>query len=247
MGKHQAPQDPVSLVLPPSLYLGPRSSASKPSITGNYITHVLSIGANPLAKVDGVTYYRLSICDSSSATISKITDAACDIIDGAIASKQGTGRILVHCMAGISRSPMVVTAYLMKRKGMTLKAALAQIVGVRPQISPNAGFIQQLKEVEMQLYGSCSLEVDELPKREKDRLALFEEPKEQPNDQPKEQSNEQSNSSSRKCSQTSYRSKLRRLPHRAPDPRLPGTSVRRSLHNAPSSVSPSKNQLELRR
>jgi len=74
---------------------------------------------------------------------------------------------------------MVVAAYLMKRKGMTLKAALGQIIRVRPQISPNAGFLQQLKEMEMELYGSSSLEVAELPKREKDRLALFEEPKEQ--------------------------------------------------------------------
>jgi atypical dual specificity phosphatase len=143
---------------------------------GKSITHVLSIGANPSAKVDGVTYHRLSLSDSTSSSISKVTDAACDIIDGAMASKSGTGKILVHCSAGISRSPMVVAAYLMKRKGMTLKAALGQIIRVRPQISPNAGFMQQLKELEVDLYESRSLEVDELPKREKDRLALFEEP-----------------------------------------------------------------------
>ena len=84
----------------------------------------------------------------------------------------------------------------------------------------------------MQLFGSCSLEVDELPKREKDRLALFEEPKEQPNGQSggisKEQPNKQSNSPSRKYSPNLYRLKLRRLPHRAPDPRLPDTSYLRS-------------------
>jgi atypical dual specificity phosphatase len=67
---------------------------------------------------------------------------------------------------------------------MTLKAALGQIIRVRPQISPNAGFLQQLKEMEMELYGSSSLEVAEFPKREKDRLALFEEPKEQQKKQP---------------------------------------------------------------
>jgi len=80
---------------------------------------------------------------------------------------------------------MVVTAYLMKRKGMALKAALGQIVRVRPQISPNAGFVQQLKEMEMELYGNSLLEVVELPKREKDRLALFEEQKEQPTEESK--------------------------------------------------------------
>jgi atypical dual specificity phosphatase len=201
MGKRQhqsskPPHNPVSLVLPPSLYLGPCSAASsKQFLTSNSITDVLSIGANPSSqgggRVDGVTYHRLSINDSTSSSISKIADAACEIIDSAIASTSsesskntkggngnGNGKILVHCSAGISRSPMVVAVYLMKRKGMTLKAALGQIIRVRPQVSPNAGFLQQLKEMEMELLGTAvsSLEgVDELPKREKDRLALFEE------------------------------------------------------------------------
>jgi atypical dual specificity phosphatase len=56
---------------------------------------------------------------------------------------------------------------------MSLKAALGQIVRVRPQVAPNAGFLAQLKELERELFGSVSLEVEELPKREKDRLALF--------------------------------------------------------------------------
>lgn len=73
---------------------------------------------------------------------------------------------------------MVVAAYLMKRRGMTLKVALGHIIRVRPQVSPNAGFLRQLKEMEMELFGTAisSLDgVDEFPKREKDRLALFEE------------------------------------------------------------------------
>jgi atypical dual specificity phosphatase len=56
---------------------------------------------------------------------------------------------------------------------MSLKAALGQIGRVRPQVAPNAGFLAQLKELERELFGSVSLEVEELPKREKDRLALF--------------------------------------------------------------------------
>ena len=164
----------VSLVLPPTIFLGPCSAASsKAFLSTNLITHVLSVGASPADRVEGVEYDRISISDSPSSSITKVCDSACDIIDKALRSKNNTGRIFIHCSAGISRSPMVVAAYLMKRRNMSLKAALKQIIQTRPQISPNPGFLQQLKELEMELFGTTSLDVDELPKREKDRLALF--------------------------------------------------------------------------
>ena len=56
---------------------------------------------------------------------------------------------------------------------MSLKEDLRQIILARPQTSPNSGFLQQLKDLEMELRSDVSLDVDELPKREKDRLALF--------------------------------------------------------------------------
>lgn len=180
MGKRDktTSQPAVSLVLPPSIYLGPCSAASsKTFLTANSVSHVLSVGASPSAKVDGVTYHRISLSDSPSSSITKVCDSACTIIDAALKSNNGAGKILIHCSAGISRSPMVVAAYLMKRRDMSLKAALKQILQVRPQVSPNPGFLQQLKELEMELFGVVSLDVDELPKREKDRLALFEDAK----------------------------------------------------------------------
>lgn len=162
----------VSLVVP-CLYLGPCSAAtSKAFLTANSVTHVLSVGASPADSVEGVTYHRISIGDSPSSSISKVCNAASDIIDGALKSRGGTDKILVHCSAGISRSPMIVAAYLMRRRGMSLKAALKQIF-VRPQISPNSGFLQQLKDLEMELRGEVSLDVAKFPKRERDRLALF--------------------------------------------------------------------------
>ncbi|KAI0797443.1 protein-tyrosine phosphatase-like protein [Abortiporus biennis] len=176
MGKHDKPnsQSTVSLILPPAIYLGPCSAASSKSfLTTNSITHVLSVGSSPAEKVDGVIYYRISLSDTPSSSITKVCDSACDIIDTAVRSKNGSGKILIHCSAGISRSPMVVAAYLMKRHKMTLKAALGQIVLARPQVSPNPGFLQQLKELEVELHGVSTLDVDEFPKREKDRLALF--------------------------------------------------------------------------
>ncbi|KAF7794356.1 hypothetical protein EIP86_005490 [Pleurotus ostreatoroseus] len=171
------PTEAVSLILP-SLYLGPCSAASnKAFLTSNAITHVLSVGSTPSEKIEGVTYHRLSLNDSPSSSISKVSDDACKIIDDALASKAkggGTGKILVHCSAGISRSPTLVIAYLMRSHRMSLKAAMGLVVKARPQVSPNPGFIKQLQVLEEEIFGLVTLDIDQLPKREKDRLALFE-------------------------------------------------------------------------
>ncbi|KAK7682813.1 hypothetical protein QCA50_014197 [Cerrena zonata] len=167
-------QSTVSLVIP-SLYLGPCSAAlSQSFLTTNSITHILSIGSSPANKVDGITYLRLSLSDSPSSSISKVSDAACTFIETALKSRNGTGKVFIHCSAGISRSPTIVAAYLMKCHNLSLKAALRQILKVRSQVSPNSGFLSQLKELDLELFGSISLDIDTLPRTEKERLALFE-------------------------------------------------------------------------
>lgn len=51
----------------------------------------------------------------------------------------------MHCLAGVSRSPTIVTAYLMATQKLRWKAALAIIKRTRPFVNPNPGFIEQLK------------------------------------------------------------------------------------------------------
>lgn len=63
----------------------------------------------------------------------------------------------------------------MKEHGMTLKAALGLIICARTQASPNPGFLSQLKQLEITLLGSSTVDINELPRRETDRLALFNE------------------------------------------------------------------------
>lgn len=66
---------------------------------------------------------------------------AIEFIDEAIEK----GNILVHCLAGVSRSPTIVAAYLMYKKKLRYKEALAIIKQTRPFVNPNPGFIEQLK------------------------------------------------------------------------------------------------------
>ncbi|KAJ8280575.1 hypothetical protein GJAV_G00056430 [Gymnothorax javanicus] len=67
------------------------------------------------------------------------------------------GSTLVHCSAGMSRSPALVIAYLMTYKGVTLRQAHEWVCESRPYIRPNAGFWRQLLEYERKLYGQNSV------------------------------------------------------------------------------------------
>lgn len=56
--------------------------------------------------------------------------------------------VLIHCLGGISRSPTLVCAYLMKSCGLTWRQALAFVKAKRSCVDPNIGFLSQLEEWE---------------------------------------------------------------------------------------------------
>lgn len=64
------------------------------------------------------------------------------------------GKILVHCEAGISRSPTICMAYLMKTKKLRLDEAFDYIKQRRSLISPNFGFMGQLLQYESEILSS---------------------------------------------------------------------------------------------
>ncbi|KAH9948063.1 protein-tyrosine phosphatase-like protein [Amylocystis lapponica] len=171
--KHQAAssKDAATLILPPDIFLGPCSAASSSNfLSAEGITHILSIGSTPASRLPHITYERLPLTDSPSSSISQTIESAVTFIDGA---RLKGGRVLVHCSAAISRSPTVLAGYLMKSRGMTLMEALGMIVLARPTVSPNPGFLAQLKEMERELRGFITLEMDELPRRKEEREAVF--------------------------------------------------------------------------
>ncbi|KAG6844253.1 hypothetical protein H0H87_008425 [Tephrocybe sp. NHM501043] len=172
----------ASLILDPYLYLGPRSSTSASFLTAHGITTVLSLGVAPSRKsAPGVIYHRLSLQDDPSASLDKVIDAANALIIESCGLRTGGPyagkKILIHCSAGISRSPTIAVAFLVKVCGLTLKDALGRVVRARPVVRPNAGFFDQLKRLEISVRSVGSLDgVEEMPVRRKDRLALFAEP-----------------------------------------------------------------------
>lgn len=85
------------------------------------------------------------------ADAEKLTAAWEDAFAFISQGKRDQGKVFVHCVAGVSRSPTICLAYLMQERGMSLEDAERLVRKVRPQICPNEGFEEQLRKLEQRL------------------------------------------------------------------------------------------------
>jgi protein-tyrosine phosphatase len=56
------------------------------------------------------------------------------------------GPVLLHCVAGVSRSPVLAVCYLHERHGLPLSAALDHIRSRRLQVNPHPLFLRLIQE-----------------------------------------------------------------------------------------------------
>jgi dual specificity phosphatase 10 len=134
-----------------------RDAASKEKLTELGITHILNVTSHlPLHfENDGITYKRLPATDSGSQNLKQYFADAISFIDEA---RDNNGKVLVHCQAGVSRSPTIVAAYLMARSRKSLQEAFSFMREKRPIVAPNINFMGQLLEFEqnsVHLSGLC--------------------------------------------------------------------------------------------
>lgn len=59
--------------------------------------------------------------------------------------------MLVHCLAGVSRSVTVTLAYIMFARALSLNDAFSLVRARKPDVSPNFHFMEQLHSFERQL------------------------------------------------------------------------------------------------
>lgn len=100
------------------------------------------------------SHLHIDVYDWESEPIHQHFDTAIKFID----SHQ---RVLVHCGAGASRSPTIVLAWLMGKRGKSLRCSYDHVKAIRPFIQPNEGFMQQLIDFERRLFGSTSVCITE--------------------------------------------------------------------------------------
>lgn len=90
----------------------------------------------------------INIADNSEQGVARFFDEAHQFIEEARRKKCN---ILVHCLAGVSRSPTFAIAYLMRVNSLSLQDAFNLVKQCRPQIDPNLSFIGQLMVYEKSL------------------------------------------------------------------------------------------------
>ncbi|XP_059048101.1 dual specificity protein phosphatase 3-like [Achroia grisella] len=94
-----------------------------------------------------IHYKGFPLMDLPSTDISKYFQIAANFIDEGISRG---GRVLVHCLMGVSRSATCAIAYLMIKRGMSLSEAMS-LVRSRRYIHPNDGFFRQLQQLDREL------------------------------------------------------------------------------------------------
>lgn len=125
------------------LYLSSLHSASDIKLLKHEgITHIINASDVENIAPNDFKYYRVQVEDIPTANIAQYFADTSQFIEDAL---NDGGKVLVHCMAGVSRSPTIIIAYLVSKRGLTLEQATSLLRSQRSFINPNSGFNLQLQ------------------------------------------------------------------------------------------------------
>ena len=138
------------------LYVGSLDAATNlGALRERGITHLLTAAAE-LSQPwpEEFTRLHVSVRDDETEDLTPHFDKCSDFIDGA---RKGGGGVLVHCLAGASRSVAVVCAYMMRSAeppgALSAADALRHVQEARPWANPNPAFRRQLEAYGRRLAG----------------------------------------------------------------------------------------------
>jgi len=114
------------------------------------VTHVLNTATEHVVvnpdkyPAYDIRYHGFHVDDLPESNISRYFHTTTKFIDSAVAAG---GLVVVNCVMGWSRSATCVAAYLMMKHNMSSTKAL-ELIRQNRSIRPNAGFLQQLADLE---------------------------------------------------------------------------------------------------
>lgn len=124
------------------LYLGSQEDAFSSEFMSQEPTAVLNVAANvPMTPHAVVEYLHLPMYDNGTQDLLSFIPPAIDFINRN--RKRGV-RVLVHCLAGISRSASIVIAYLMQTQRLRFSEAQAVVKKQRSVTDPGMWFVYKL-------------------------------------------------------------------------------------------------------
>jgi len=130
----------------PGVFLGSiNSSYDLDVLKSKGITHIISVilGYVP-AYPDDFKYLIINVLDNENNSISDVFQSCNNFINHALFEENG--KVLIHCMAGRSRSATILSAYIIDTYGMNVDNVLNLLRSKRKIVEPNSSFIKQLND-----------------------------------------------------------------------------------------------------
>eukprot|EP00026_Physarum_polycephalum_P012463 Phypoly_transcript_12774.p1 GENE.Phypoly_transcript_12774~~Phypoly_transcript_12774.p1 ORF type:complete len:363 (+),score=56.67 Phypoly_transcript_12774:12-1100(+) len=154
-------ETPVPCKIFPAFYISGYDVASDLDVLYEYdITHILTVAADTKPKwPKKFKYLTISAYDMETENL-KQHFAKCNKF---IEEGRSDGTVLVHCMAGVSRSATICIAYILQKLKVSLEDAVGLVKDARPDICPNDGFMRQLKAYEQEIHGTTPKPSNESP------------------------------------------------------------------------------------
>ena len=88
-----------------------------------------------------ITYVHLHVEDAQAIPVDQFA-----AVMRAISENIRRGKVLIHCGSGISRAPIMTAAWMHAVGYKSLDAALLEIAGLRPIVSPSAILVASVRE-----------------------------------------------------------------------------------------------------
>ncbi|CAB3374155.1 Hypothetical predicted protein [Cloeon dipterum] len=150
LGLDEDREFPVEIV--PFLFLGnAANSEDSEALQRHRIQYILNVTPdlpNVFEDSGNIRYMQIPIADHWNQNLACFFPKAIEFIDEA---RNGQKGVLVHCLAGVSRSVTITVAYLMYKMHLPLNDAFNVVRNRKSNIAPNFNFMEQLHSFEQEL------------------------------------------------------------------------------------------------
>ncbi|XP_072524007.1 dual specificity phosphatase 29-like [Salminus brasiliensis] len=156
--KRRRPTGPFNEVWPNIIVSDLHTAKNVDLLMALEVTHIVNAADGPYRIHTGpdfyshtpkmIQYYGVDAPDNRDFNIAPFFYPTARFIHSALT--RDSGKVLVHCARGISRSATLVLAYLMIYEGLTVSEAIKAVRSHR-NVLPNSGFLQQLRELDTEL------------------------------------------------------------------------------------------------